>query len=75
MNKTRRFLIIFFSVGTGTLLALWILKKRMGSLKKDDYVQLGFNFLFAVAIVIGISLLFQHLSNKERRDNENADKK
>jgi len=75
MNRTRRLLIILISAGTGTLLALWILKKRMGNLKSADYIQLGFNFLFAVAIVIGISLFFQYLNVKEGREKKDQERK
>ncbi|REJ83029.1 MAG: hypothetical protein DWQ44_02640 [Bacteroidetes bacterium] len=69
LNKKRRMLLIFLSVLTGSLISLWIMKKRMGTLKESDYFQVGFNFLFAAAIVIGISLLLQKMDRNEQNKN------
>lgn len=68
VTKRRRLTIIFISVTLGSLISLYIMKKRMGSLKPEDYIQLGFNFLFAVAIVIGIGLLFQRMDRNQKND-------
>ncbi len=64
MNKTRRFVIIFISVGVGSLISFYLIQKRMGSLSKQDYVNLGFNFFFSAAMVIGVSILLQRMNNK-----------
>ncbi len=69
MNNRRRFIIIFLSVGVGSLISLWILKKRMGTLSQHDYVQLGINFFFAAAVVVGISILLTRV-NKKYEDEE-----
>jgi hypothetical protein len=66
MNNRRRFTIILISVGLGSLISFYIVKKRLGSLKHEDYVQLGINFLFAVAIVVGIALLFRNMNKKNQ---------
>lgn len=62
-------MIILLSVSLGSLLSVWIIKKRMGTLSPDAYWQLIFNFIFAVAIVIGIGILFKRMnkdSDKEK---------
>ncbi len=64
ISKKRRLIIILISVTAGSLISLYIVKKRLGGLKPDDYVQLGINFLFAIAIVVGIALLFQKMDKK-----------
>ena len=68
ISNKRRLIIIFMSVGLGSLISLYIMKKKMGTLKPDDYMQLGFNFLFAVAIVIGIGLLMSRQNQKIDKD-------
>jgi hypothetical protein len=68
INKKRRLIIILASVGAGSLISFFILKKKMGSLTPNDYLQLGINFLFAVAIVVGIGFLFSKM------DKGNIDK-
>ena len=64
MNKTRRFAIIFVSVGVGSLISIYLIQKRMGTLSKQDYINLGFNFFFSVAMVVGVSILLQRMNNK-----------
>ena len=64
MNKTRRYIIIFASVGVGSLISIYLIQKRMGTLSKQDYINLGFNFFFSAAIVIGVSILLQRMNNK-----------
>ncbi len=75
MNNRRRYIIIFLSVGVGSMISLWILKKRMGTLSQHDYVQLGINFFFAAAVVIGISILLSRVNKKyddeEKQKNDN----
>ncbi|HNP48578.1 MAG TPA: hypothetical protein PKK99_06615 [Bacteroidia bacterium] len=62
MRDRRRLFIIITSVGVGSLISLYIVKQRLGNLKRDDYIQLGFNFFFAIAVVVGIALLLQHMN-------------
>lgn len=68
MSNRRRILIIFFSVTLGSIISFFIVKKRMGNLSPDAYNQLIFNFIFAVAIVIGIGLLFRKMNKDEKKD-------
>ena len=74
MNKTRRYIIIFASVGVGSLISIYLIQKRMGTLSKQDYINLGFNFFFSAAMVIGVSILLQRMNNKydkeQRKKNE-----
>ncbi len=65
ISKKRRLIIIIISVTLGSLISLYIVKKRMGTLNQQDYMQLGFNFLFAIAIVVGIGLLFQKMNKDD----------
>ncbi len=67
MSNRRRFLIIFISLGIGSLLSIWVIKKRMGNLSPQSYMQLIFNFIFAAAIVIGISLLFKKMNKDDNK--------
>jgi uncharacterized membrane protein len=67
MSNRRRFFIIFISLLVGSLLSIWIVKKRMGSLSPQSYMQLIFNFIFAAAIVIGISLLFKKMNKDDKK--------
>ncbi|MFN8165676.1 MAG: hypothetical protein U0X76_05765 [Bacteroidia bacterium] len=67
MSNRRRFIIAFLSVAAGSLISLYIVKKRMGTLSRDAYMQLGMNFFFAVAIVVGIGIL---LSKVNKNDDE-----
>jgi hypothetical protein len=70
MNKTRRFVIIFISVGVGSLISFYLIQKRMGTLSKQDYVNLGFNFFFSAAMVIGVSILLQRMNNKYDKEQK-----
>lgn len=67
ISKRRRMIIIITSVTAGSLISLVILKKRMGTLNQSDYLQLGINFLFAIAVVVGIAFLFS------KTDRPNSD--
>jgi len=67
MSNKRRFLIILFSVTLGTLVSFWIVKQRMGKLAPDAYKQLIFNFIFAIAIVVGIALLFRKMNRDDNK--------
>jgi hypothetical protein len=49
----------------GTFLAFLLVKSRMGTLKSSDWFQLGFNFLFAVAIVIGVGMVLKKMREKD----------
>ncbi|HQW22262.1 MAG TPA: hypothetical protein PLI47_03110 [Bacteroidia bacterium] len=78
MNKRRRFFIIFASVGVGSLISLYLIQKRMGTLSKQEYINLGFNFFFSAAMVVGISILLQRMNNKydrEQKEKENEEMK
>jgi hypothetical protein len=68
MSKLRRIIIIISSVLMGTFFAFLLVKSRMGTLKPNDWIQLGFNFLFAVAIVVGIGWVLNR--RKEKNPNE-----
>jgi len=59
MNSKRRIAIILASVTMGSFLAFLLVRSRMGTLKPSDWAQLATNFLFAVAIVIGIGMIFR----------------
>jgi hypothetical protein len=65
MSNRRRFIIIFISLTLGSLLSIWIVKKRMGTLSPASYMQLIFNFIFAAAIVIGIAILFKKMNKDD----------
>ena len=65
MNSRRRIFLIIISVAAGSAISFYIVKKRMGTLSQQDYMQLGFNFIFAVAIVVGIAILFQKMNKKD----------
>ncbi|MBP6334120.1 MAG: hypothetical protein KA444_01515 [Bacteroidia bacterium] len=75
MKNKRRLLLIFGSVAIGSLMSLWIMKKRMGGLRQSDYMQVGFNFLFAAAVVVGVSIFLQRMNDKERKKEEAEKKK
>ena len=66
MSDRRRFFIILISISLGSVLSIWIVKKRMGTLSPESYRQLIFNFIFAIAIVVGISLLFRNMNKNDK---------
>ncbi len=68
MNDRRRIFIVVASVLLGTFLAFLLVKSRMGTLKPNDWFQLAFNFLFALAIVIGIGMLLKKMKNKNPKE-------
>lgn len=72
MSNRRRLIIIFISVGLGSLISFYIVKQRLGTLKPQDYMQLGFNFIFAVAVVVGIAILLTRL-NKQADEQQKKD--
>jgi len=74
MKNKRRILLIFFSVATGSLISLWIMKKRMGTLSPNDYFQLGMNFLFAAALVVGVAIFLAKMNEKDKRELEKRNK-
>jgi hypothetical protein len=67
MSDKRRFIIIFVSLTLGSILSIWIVKKRMGTLSPESYMQLIFNFIFAAAIVVGIALLFKKMNRDDNK--------
>lgn len=66
MTNKRRFTIIFISLTLGSILSILIVKKRIGNLSPQSYMQLIFNFIFAAAIVVGIALLFKKMNKDEK---------
>lgn len=74
MSNRRRIILIVVSVTLGSLLSIWIVKKRMGNLSPTSYNQLIFNFIFAIAIVVGIAILFQKMNKKDDERNNNTPK-
>ncbi|MCX6290624.1 MAG: hypothetical protein NT126_02540 [Bacteroidetes bacterium] len=64
MSNRRRLIIIISSVLMGTFFAFLLIKSRMGTLKPNDWVQLAFNFLFAVAIVVGVGFILKVMRDK-----------
>ncbi len=66
----RRTVIIVVSVLMGTFFAYLLVRSRMGTLKPNDWFQLAFNFLFAVAIVIGIGMLLRKTRGKDQGTND-----
>ena len=65
-----RFVIILVSVASGSLISLWILKKKMGTLSGNDYLSLGINFFFAAALVVGLSIFLQKMNSKYDQDGQ-----
>ena len=74
ISNKRRFLIIIVSVSSGSLISLWILKKRLGTLKTADYISLSFNFFFAVAVVVALAVLLKKMNDQEDQKNQNSGK-
>jgi Na+-driven multidrug efflux pump len=68
ITKKRRFILILVSVGTGSLISLFILKQKLGTLNQADYISLLFNFFFAAVMVVGLAILLQRMNDKY--DNE-----
>lgn len=66
MSNRRRFIIIFISLTLGSILSILIVKKRMGTLSPQSYMQLIINFIFAAAIVVGIALLFKKMNKDDK---------
>jgi hypothetical protein len=66
MSNRRRIIIIVTSVTLGSLVSFWIVKKRMGTLSQANYNQLIFNFIFAVAIVVGIAILLTRMNKNDK---------
>jgi len=58
-------IIIASSVLMGSFLAFLLIRSRTGTLKPNDWFQLGFNFLFAVAIVIGVGWILKMMRDKD----------
>jgi len=50
------------------------MKKRLGTLRPNDYFQLGMNFLFAAALVVGVSIFLAKMNEKDKRDLEKRNK-
>jgi hypothetical protein len=66
MSNRRRIIIILSSVTLGSIASFFIVRSRMGNLSPDNYKQLIFNFVFAIAIVVGIAILFGRMNKKDK---------
>ncbi len=69
MSNRRRLIIILSSVLVGTFLAALLMSKRYGGLSPQSVQQLFINFLFALAIVVGIAILLQRSDKKNEEKN------
>ncbi len=58
----RRIIIIIISVIIGSVFATLLLMSRRGTLTTNDWVTIGINFLFALAIVFAIGILLRKIS-------------
>jgi hypothetical protein len=58
MLNRRRWILVITSVLFGTFLAALLIQSRVGTLDAHAWQQLGINFAFAVAIVVGIGIVF-----------------
>jgi hypothetical protein len=67
MSDKRRIIIIIVSVLSGTILSLLIFKVRKGTagLNSQDYSTLITNFVFSLAIILGIGFLFLWRKKKD----------
>jgi hypothetical protein len=70
ITKKRRFILILVSVGTGSLISLFILKQKLGTLNDADYLSLLFNFFFAAVMVVGLAILLQRMNDKYDNDQK-----
>lgn len=70
VSKKRRFLIILISVSVGSIISLWIVKQRLGTLSPNDYFSLAINFFFAAALVVGLSIFLQRMNDKYDQDDK-----
>jgi flagellar biogenesis protein FliO len=68
VSNKRRIIIILSSVTTGSLISLWIVKKRLGTLSPANYMSLLFNFIFAAALVVALAVLLKKMNDKEKQD-------
>ena len=59
MNNRRRIIIILLSVTTGSILAMLLVKSRMGTLGPQAWQQIAINFVFALVIVVVIGILLR----------------
>ncbi|CAN5578585.1 hypothetical protein BH11BAC2_BH11BAC2_15620 [soil metagenome] len=66
MSDKRRIIIIVMSVGFGMVLSYFIYKLKRGGqpLTQQDITTLGTNFVFSLAIIIGVGFIF--LWNKKK---------
>lgn len=73
MSNNRRITIIMISVLVGSVLSFFIFKARKGpaGLNSEDYSTLATNFIFSLAIIIGIGLMFAWKKNKEDKSGGN----
>ena len=58
ISNKRRYFLIIISVVVGSLISFWLVKKRVGTLSPENYMQLALNFIFALAVVVGLAIFF-----------------
>jgi hypothetical protein len=69
MSNRRRIIIILSSVLVGTMLAGILMSRHYGSLSQEAVQQLFINFLFAIAIVVGIGLLLTRMRGDKDKNS------
>jgi ABC-type Mn2+/Zn2+ transport system permease subunit len=67
MNDKRRFIIILASVTLGALLSIGLFYlRRQGNIQAQDYTTIVTNFVFALAIVVVVGVVFK--GKKENKE-------
>lgn len=70
ISNRRRIFIVIISVTIGSLLAGWIMQKRMGHLSHENYMSLMFNFIFAAAVVVGLMIFLGRMNKRDQSDDQ-----
>jgi len=70
ISNRRRIFIVIISVTIGSLLAGWIMQKRMGHLSRENYMSLMFNFIFAAAVVVGLMIFLGRMNRHDQSDDQ-----
>jgi len=69
LSPRRRLTLVISSVALGSVGAAFLWKQRYGTLKQENINQLIFNFIFAVAIVVGIGILLSRMNKGDGDKN------